>query len=82
MSNPARRKSKKPKRPGSMEESWPTPEVERLEVAKRSQAESGANVHQSGHRWRTETSGPWRRRCRDPEEAGQVAGCKRPSEEE
>ena len=65
-----------------MEESWSTPKVERPEVAKRSQAEYGASVRQGDPRWRTWTSGPWRRRQRDPEEVRQGAESEEPSEEE
>jgi hypothetical protein len=59
--------------PGLKEESWSTPGTERPEVAKRSQAESGANVRQGGCRWRTWTSGLWLRRRRDPKGADQGA---------
>ncbi len=60
------------------------PEVgaEKPAVAKMSQAEYGASVRQGVRRWRTGTSGPWRRRHRDPEEVGQGAESEEPSEEE
>ena len=67
---------------GSREESWPIPETERPEAAKRSQAEYGASVRQGDRRLRTWTSGPWRRRRRDPEEVGQGAESEEPSEGE
>ena len=88
-SDPAKRSSEKPKRVGSKEELWSTPEAEKLEVeaekpvvAKKSQAEYGASVRQGALRSRTWTSGPWRRRHRDPEEVGQGAEPEEPSEEE
>ncbi len=56
--------------------------AEKLAVAKRSQAEYGASVRQGVRRWRTWTSGPWRRRRRDPEEVSQGAEPKEPSEGE
>jgi hypothetical protein len=94
--DPAKRRSEKPKRAGSKEEPWSTPEAERLgaeaerpeveaekpAVAKKSQAEYGASVRQDARRLRTWTSGPWRRRYRDPEEVGQGAEPEEPSEEE
>ena len=60
----------------------PEVEAEKPAVAKRSQAEYGASVRQGVRRWRTLTSGPWRRRHRDPEEVGQGAESEEPSEEE
>jgi hypothetical protein len=60
----------------------PEVEVEKPAAAKRSQAEYGANVRQGARRWRTWTSGPWRRRHRDLEEADQGAESVEPSEEE
>jgi hypothetical protein len=60
----------------------PEVEAEKPAVAKRSQAEYGASVCQGARRWRTWTSGPWRRRHRDPEEVSQGAESEEPSEEE
>ena len=60
----------------------PEVEAEKPAVAKKSQAEYGASVRQDVLRWRTWTSGPWRRRHRDPEEVGQGAESEEPSEEE
>ena len=60
----------------------PEVEAEKPAVAKKSQAEYGASVRQVVLRWRTWTSGPWRRRHRDPEEVGQGAESEEPSEEE
>ncbi len=60
----------------------PEAEAEKPAVAKKSQAEYGASVRQGVRRWRTWTSGSWRRRHRDPEEVGQGAEPEEPSEEE
>ncbi len=60
----------------------PEVEAEKPAVAKRSQVEYGASVCQGVRRWRTWTSGTWRRRHRDPEEVGQGAESEEPSEEE
>jgi hypothetical protein len=60
----------------------PEVEAEKPAVAKKSQAEYGASVRQDARRLRTWTSGPWRRRYRDPEEVGQGAEPEEPSEEE
>ena len=60
----------------------PEVEAEKPAVAKRSQAEYGASVRQGVRRWRTSTSGPWRRRHRDPEEVGQGAESEEPLEGE
>jgi hypothetical protein len=62
--------------------SWPIPETERPEAAKRSQAEYGASVRQGNRRLKTWTFGPWRRRRRDPEEVGQGAESEELSEGE